>query len=48
MKIEKNSRQIPKKESIVSNKNYCDLVYSWFQCESVRLDESEERQVAFG
>lgn len=34
LKIQSNSRQVPKKEKIVSNKDYCDLVYSWFQCES--------------
>lgn len=39
MQIQKNSRQIPKKDDIVSNKNYCDLIYSWLQCNS-ELDES--------
>ena len=34
MQIQKNSRQVPRKEEIVSNKDYCDLVYSWFQCTS--------------
>ena len=34
LKIQPNSRQVPKKEQVVSNKDYCDLVYSWFQCES--------------
>lgn len=34
MQIQKNSRQVPRKNEIVSNKDYCDLVYSWFQCAS--------------
>ena len=29
---------MPKANEIVSNKDYCDLVYSWFQCAST-LDE---------
>ena len=38
MQIQKNSRQMPRTNEIVSNKNYYDLVYSWFQCAS-ELDE---------
>lgn len=38
LQIQKNSRQIPRTEEIVSSKDYCDLVYSWFQCNS-ELDE---------
>ncbi len=34
MQIQKNSRQMPRKAEIVSSKDYCDLVYSWFQCMS--------------
>lgn len=44
MEIQKNSRQMPKEEQVVSNKNYCDLIYSWFQCESAVVDG--ERRVA--
>lgn len=36
--IQKNSRQMPKQENIVRNKDYYDLVYSWFQCESIIKD----------
>lgn len=45
MEIQKNSRQMPKEEQVVSNKSYCDLIYSWFQCESVVVD-GEQRRVA--
>ena len=38
VQIQKNSRQVPRQNEIVSNKDYCDLVYSWFQCSS-ELDE---------
>ena len=36
MKIEKNSRQMPKpaRGGITTEKNYCDLLYAWFQCNS--------------
>ena len=45
MQIVKNSRQVPKKDDIVSNKDYCDLVYSWFQCVSELDEETKERYV---
>lgn len=45
MVIQKNSRQMPKQEQVVANKDYCDLIYSWFQCES-SLNESGERIVS--
>ena len=45
MQIIKNSRQVPKKDDIVSNKDYCDLVYSWFQCASEFNEETKERYV---
>lgn len=44
MQIQKNSRQVPRQERVVSSRDYCDLVYSWFQCESV-LSEDGERTV---
>lgn len=31
MQIEKDSRQIPRKQEICSNKLYSDIVYGWFQ-----------------
>ena len=34
MTINKNSRQMPKLKSIVSSKEYCDLLYAWLQCNS--------------
>ena len=45
LQIVKNSRQVPKKDDIVSNKDYCDLVYSWFQCVSELDEETKERYV---
>lgn len=45
MQIVKNSRQVPKKDDIVSNKEYCDLVYSWFQCTSELDEQTKERYV---
>lgn len=44
MVTQKNSRQMPRQEIVVSNKDYCDLVYSWFQCESA-VNDSGERTV---
>ena len=41
MVTQKNSRQMPRQEIVVSNKDYCDLVYSWFQCESAVNDNGE-------
>lgn len=38
MIIEKNSRQIPKAKAITSDKDYCDLLYTWLQCNSERVD----------
>ena len=45
MVTQKNSRQMPRQEIVVSNKDYCDLVYSWFQCES-SVNDSGERTVS--
>ena len=36
MEIEKNSRQIPKRQEICSDKKYSDIVYGWFQDASER------------
>ena len=44
MQIQKNSRQIPRSNEIVGNKNYCDLVYSWFQWTS-EMDENGQRYI---
>ena len=45
LQIQKNSRQVPKKDTIVKNKNYYDLVYSWFQTESDYDEETGRRYV---
>lgn len=45
MQIQKNSRQVPKRDSIVSNKSYYDLVYSWFQTTSLYDEDVKERYV---
>lgn len=39
MEIEKNSRQIPKRQEICSDKKYSDVVYGWFQDVSERDGE---------
>ena len=39
MKIEKNSRQIPKATEIVREKYYCDLLYVWLQNRSDRVED---------
>lgn len=36
MEIQKNSRQMPSSSSIVREKDYCDLLYAWLQCNSER------------
>ena len=45
MVTQKNSRQMQRQEIVVSNKDYCDLVYSWFQCES-SVNDNGERTVS--
>lgn len=37
MQIEKNSRQMPRAKSIIAQKEYCDLLYAWLQCNSERI-----------
>lgn len=42
MKIEKNSRQMPSTATITKEKQYCDLLYAWLQCNSERISVVEE------
>ena len=42
MTINKNSRQMPKLKSIVSSKEYCDLLYAWLQCNSEKVGVGAE------
>lgn len=44
LKIQPNSRQVPKEEKIVSHKKYNDIIYSWIQCASER-DKNNERYI---
>lgn len=37
MKIESNSRQMPSAKEITREKNYCDLLYAWLQCNSEKV-----------
>lgn len=36
LEIQKNSRQMPKQSAITKEKDYCDLLYAWLQCNSER------------
>lgn len=36
MQIEQNSRQMPSTASVAREKDYCDLLYAWLQCNSER------------
>lgn len=36
MEIAKNSRQMPSASMIIREKDYCDLLYAWLQCNSER------------
>ena len=36
MQIETNSRQMPSTASVAREKDYCDLLYAWLQCNSER------------
>ena len=36
MEILTNSRQMPSTSSITKEKDYCDLLYAWLQCNSER------------
>lgn len=45
MVIEKNSRQMPT-NSMIKEKNYCDLLYAWLQCKSERVgNDSKNRRI---
>ena len=46
LKIQPNSRQIPKIKNICSNKKYYDILYAYLQCISVRDEEDGERYVS--
>ena len=43
LKIQPNSRQIPKAKSICANKKYYDILYAYLQCVSVRDDNLNKR-----
>ena len=47
MQISKNSRQMPSAQAVVSQKDYCDLLYAWLQCNSERVSmETADRRIA--
>lgn len=39
LKIQPNSRQMPKDKKTMNDKNYYDILYAWFQCHSGYADE---------
>ena len=41
-KFESNSRQIPSLSTITREKDYCDLLYAWLQCNSIRDNCKDE------
>ena len=43
LKIQPNSRQMPKAKSICSNKKYYDILYAYLQCVSVRDNDTNKR-----
>ena len=43
LKIQPNSRQVPKAKDICSNKKYYDILYAYLQCISVRDEKSGTR-----
>ena len=43
LKIQPNSRQVPKAKDICSNKKYYDVMYAYFQC----LSEKDEDGVRY-
>ncbi len=46
-KILKDSRQMPTNRLLVREKNYCDLLYAWLQCNSERVHPtSQDRCIA--
>ena len=44
MEIKKNSRQMPSTSMIVREKDYCDLLYAWLQCNSERENVMSTRR----
>lgn len=40
LEIQKNSRQMPSTANITKEKDYCDLLYAWLQCNSERENTS--------
>ena len=47
MKVELNSRQMPSNRDIVKEKNYCDLLYAWLQCNSEKVyADGYDRRIA--
>ena len=44
---EKNSRQMPSTTSVTKEKDYCDLLYAWLQCNSERenMDNKARRRI---
>lgn len=47
MKIENDSRQIPSQSFITKEKDYCDLLYAWLQCNSERVGiDCVDRKIA--
>ena len=44
MEIKKNSRQMPYASMIVREKDYCDLLYAWLQCNSERENVMSTRR----
>lgn len=38
MEIKKDSRQVPSASAIIREKDYCDLLYAWLQCNSERTN----------
>ena len=43
LKVQPNSRQIPKSKTICSNKKYYDILYAYLQCISERDSETNKR-----
>lgn len=46
MEIKNDSRQIPSSSCITREKDYCDLLYAWLQCNSERVSiDSRDRRI---
>ena len=49
MEIAKNSRQMPSTKNLTRQKQYCDLLYAWLQCNSERVSyNSNQRRIEKG